>query len=430
MSRYANNLVSVIVPVYNVEPYLRRCVNSIRVQTHQNLEIILVNDGSTDDSPDICDELAKEDSRIIVVHQDNKGLGSARNSGLDTMHGEWLCFIDSDDYISPVFVETLLTVAIENDCLTVQCKYQEFYDYLTDKEQSETHVKVMDRRNYMFYVGNTSGHSAMSVCFNIYHSTLFDDVRFCTLRMSEDIPTVPKIIWGARKMNLAIIDKVLYFYYQRMQSQARGVRSFRWVDQVTAFEMAMDFWEKNNEHELYELYWDWYFFEIVSLYLSLMRDIPEQRREFAFIYDKIIENLDKAKERCHYVLTFHLGAESIWARITSPNSQIVIYGYNDICKKNLLPWAMYFQLHILEIWDQKANLVEAVEGIPFRKAHNSLDKNVIICISVWNRFTALQIQRTLSEMGYCNFIHYPTLNVAFTYAKYNHFLPVFLESRG
>ena len=91
------NLISVIVPVYKVEPYLRRCVDSILAQTYQDLEVILVDDGSPDNCPEICDEYAAQDERIKVIHKANGGLSSARNAGLDAASGDWVSFIDSDD---------------------------------------------------------------------------------------------------------------------------------------------------------------------------------------------------------------------------------------------------------------------------------------------------------------------------------------------
>ena len=91
-------LISVIVPIYNVERYLEKCVNSILVQTYSNLEIILVDDGSPDNCPQLCDQLAKKDSRIVVVHKKNGGLSSARNAGIDIARGEYIGFVDSDDW--------------------------------------------------------------------------------------------------------------------------------------------------------------------------------------------------------------------------------------------------------------------------------------------------------------------------------------------
>lgn len=98
-------LISVIVPVYNVEAYLERCVDSILKQTYKELEIILVDDGATDSSGELCDQLAKKDDRIIVIHKKNGGLSDARNAGIDASRGEYLSFIDSDDFIHPMFME-------------------------------------------------------------------------------------------------------------------------------------------------------------------------------------------------------------------------------------------------------------------------------------------------------------------------------------
>ncbi len=100
-------LISIIIPVYNVEQYLHRCVDSVLNQTYKNLEIILVNDGSPDNCPFICDEYAKKDKRIIVVHKENGGLSSARNAGLEIVQGEYISFIDSDDWIHENYIEIL-----------------------------------------------------------------------------------------------------------------------------------------------------------------------------------------------------------------------------------------------------------------------------------------------------------------------------------
>lgn len=103
-------LISVIVPIYNVESYLNRCVESIVNQTYQNLEIILVDDGSPDNCPQICDDWARKDSRIKVIHKENGGLSDARNAGMNIATGEYISFIDSDDYVALDFCETMLLV--------------------------------------------------------------------------------------------------------------------------------------------------------------------------------------------------------------------------------------------------------------------------------------------------------------------------------
>lgn len=102
-------LISVIIPVYNVQQYLRECVSSVLAQVYSNLEIILIDDGSTDESGKLCDELALSDERISVFHKTNGGLSRARNYGVEHCHGDWILFVDSDDYVSPVYVEALWT---------------------------------------------------------------------------------------------------------------------------------------------------------------------------------------------------------------------------------------------------------------------------------------------------------------------------------
>ena len=118
-------LISVIVPVYNVEAYLERCVDSILKQTYKELEIILVDDGATDSSGELCDQLAKKDDRIIVIHKKNGGLSDARNAGIDASRGEYLSFIDSDDFIHPMFMEVLLQLCETTQCNIRKCGMQE-----------------------------------------------------------------------------------------------------------------------------------------------------------------------------------------------------------------------------------------------------------------------------------------------------------------
>lgn len=111
-----SNLVSVIVPVYNVNSYLQECFDSICRQSYRNIEIILVDDGSTDGSGELCDVLATKDDRTIVLHKENGGLSDARNAGLRIARGDWISFVDSDDYISPVFIEVLINACRDTGC--------------------------------------------------------------------------------------------------------------------------------------------------------------------------------------------------------------------------------------------------------------------------------------------------------------------------
>ena len=120
-------LIRVIVPVYNVERYLRRCVDSILHQTYQDLEVLLVDDGSTDASGAICDEYAAQEERVTAVHQKNRGLSAARNAGLERAQGTYLCFVDSDDYIEPEMFEELLLIAMDTGADLTLCDFNIYY---------------------------------------------------------------------------------------------------------------------------------------------------------------------------------------------------------------------------------------------------------------------------------------------------------------
>ena len=120
-------LISVIVPVYNVEKYIRECLDSIVNQTYKNLQIILVDDGSSDNSGKICDEFAKKDSRITVVHQENQGAGAAKNTGLELIEGEYFSIIDSDDYIDLSMYEKMVSLMKQYDSDIVQCLFKQVY---------------------------------------------------------------------------------------------------------------------------------------------------------------------------------------------------------------------------------------------------------------------------------------------------------------
>ena len=121
-------MVSVIVPIYNVEKYLKRCIDSILNQTYKNLEIILVDDGSPDKCPQICDEYAKSDKRIKVIHKQNAGVSAARNDGLAIAQGDLIGFVDSDDFIHPSMYEEMVNYLVSQDCDLVSCGFSEFSD--------------------------------------------------------------------------------------------------------------------------------------------------------------------------------------------------------------------------------------------------------------------------------------------------------------
>lgn len=184
-------LVTVIVPVYNVERYLARCLDSIVNQTYQNIEIILVNDGSTDTSGEICQRYAQNDSRIRIFTQENQGLSAARNTGLDHMNGEYIVFIDSDDYVSIYFVEIMLNKLLEYDVKIAICDRLEVDD--ADDTADIDHVSLQDigscvkmSRDDIFERVYQFGGKIIVVWEKIYHRKIFESLRFERGRIHED----------------------------------------------------------------------------------------------------------------------------------------------------------------------------------------------------------------------------------------------------
>ena len=150
-------LVSVIVPVYNVKDYLKDCLNSIVLQSYSHMEILLIDDGSTDGSGDICDEYAKKDSRIKVFHQKNLGLSAARNVGLNHMNGEYLTFVDSDDTISKFFLELLLKEILMYQVDMVVCDYLRYVhdDEITDQYTDSYQLFFLNEHRFIILKNNT-----------------------------------------------------------------------------------------------------------------------------------------------------------------------------------------------------------------------------------------------------------------------------------
>ena len=176
-------LVSVIVPVYEVEPYLRRCVDSVLAQTYRNLEIILVDDGSPDDCPSICDEYAAKDGRIAVVHKENGGLSDARNAGLDIAKGDYISFVDGDDWVDEDYVESLLRPVSADGCEMVVSDYRR-----SDETTPVSHILAPDgvlRGNRDVIAAFCAGMYPPSACAKLYAAD-FLNTRFRKGLLFED----------------------------------------------------------------------------------------------------------------------------------------------------------------------------------------------------------------------------------------------------
>lgn len=217
-----NQLISVIVPCYKVEDYLDECVRSIVNQTYKHLEIILVDDGSPDNCPQICDKWSKKDSRIKVIHKQNGGLSSARNAGLDIATGKYVSFIDSDDFIDETFIESLYFNLIQNDADISCCGY---YHYFNEELKEIRHFRnielLMDSCEAIKKM-NTVGYFGVGSWNKLYKTKLFENIKFPIGKLSEDWFILYKLIHKANKIFYNSQPK--YYYRQRIGSITRNVR--------------------------------------------------------------------------------------------------------------------------------------------------------------------------------------------------------------
>ena len=216
-------LISVIIRIYNVEEYLIECIDSVINQTYSNLEIILVDDGSQDKCGVMCDQYKEKDPRIVVIHKENGGLSSARNAGLDICKGEYISFVDSDDYISPYFIEMMYKgICFNNADVSTIVGSIPFYAEAKDrpflaKSLTDCTIKAIDKKEALLLLCYQN--IANGAPFRLYKKDIFDDIRFPVGYVFEDVATTYKTFIMAKRMS--IVDAKIYAYRVRKDSIVR-----------------------------------------------------------------------------------------------------------------------------------------------------------------------------------------------------------------
>lgn len=239
--------ISVIIPIFNVDKYLVRCINSMLRQSYSFLDIILVDDGSTDDSGRLCDEYQKKDIRIRVIHQKNAGLSAARNAGLDIIKGKYVAFVDSDDYVSEDYFEVLMTIMKKSNADLSVCMSQKFIDGQILQEEKfdidqticysneEALFDVLYRKNLTLYSWG-----------KLIKASLLKEIRFPVGELFEDVRTTYKIYHKAKK--IAFNPVCNYYYYQRMGSIVNSEFNEKKMLQIVASEEILNFVKKEYPH--------------------------------------------------------------------------------------------------------------------------------------------------------------------------------------
>lgn len=256
-----NDKISVIIPVYNVELYLNKCLQSIIGSTYSNLEIILINDGSPDNCDKLCKEWELKDNRIIYIKKENGGVCSARNLGLDKATGNYIAFVDADDYISPFMYERLYTLMIDNEADLVICGRTRI---LEDRivNYKDTGIQIFSGKNVNMQ--NLSCQFDLNISMNkLYKKTLFKNLRFpLNMTYAEDLFIVPDILSKAQK--IVYTSEGLYYYVERKNSASFTLNEKKLLNDICAKQKLLNYLISN--HANCSIAFDWLFAAYTNLY--------------------------------------------------------------------------------------------------------------------------------------------------------------------
>lgn len=316
-------LVSVIVPIYNVEQYLPRCIESILAQTYKNFELILVDDGSPDKCPEICEKYAEKDNRISVIHKINGGLSDARNAGLDIAKGDFITFVDSDDMIAPNAIEILLNAFKESNAdIVITTRYNVF---------SEQNKICLTANSGDLRIVNPNEAEKTIFCENtrweawgtLYKAELFENEEFPVGKLYEDLALVPLIVLKANKVCFA--DTAIYYYFRRTDSIMADSKVRVKIDLLEICKMLIDKMNHTIENSqmladinagiLSELSLR---VELAENNISVNKDFIYQSRKFIRKNSKFIVKTKMYcfKQKLHYLL-ISFGMGNLWKKAFS-----------------------------------------------------------------------------------------------------------------
>lgn len=280
-----NPKISIIIPVYNAEKYLRKCIESILSQSFNDFELILVNDGSSDNSLDICKEYSKNDGRVRIICKENGGAASARNEGLNIAKGDYIAFIDADDFINKDMYKILYNMAIKNDADLVICEYlnieedeEKKYDEINNMNYYEKQYDNTECLNLIYSDRNIS----MIVPWNkLYKKNIFENIRYPEGRICEDEFIAHRILHKCEK--ILYTNRCLYYYVQSSNSVMRKPFNRKRLDSVYAFQDRMYFYKKLGEKNLIYKSQITYYNNLFILYFKMEKEGWKCKEEYKMV---------------------------------------------------------------------------------------------------------------------------------------------------
>lgn len=288
--------LAVIVPVYNVEAYLKKCIESIIGQSFKDFRLILINDGSTDDSGDICDFYEKQDPRITVIHQANQGLSMARNKGIEESTEDYISFIDSDDAIHKDMLKILYNNLIENQGDVSICGYKPVYEGQVLEDQAQVNnVSLLNNIAAVNRIVEENDTMMIIAWGKIYKTSLFKNIRYPKGKYHEDEFVTYRVLYDAKRV--VVTDAKLYYYTQRKESITGDRYSLKRLEKLEGLEEAIYFFKKRNETDLGRKAEIRYLLNIQIAYYRVKYEMSHQpivleklKREYDQGYKELIED--------------------------------------------------------------------------------------------------------------------------------------------
>ena len=283
--------ISIIVPVYNVEHYLNRCVDSILSQSYQNFELILVNDGSSDNSGMICDEYAAKDKRIRVIHKKNGGQSTARNAALDWVFSNsdsnWIHFVDSDDWIHSDMLSSLLNAAVTHNVNIAACGHYDTYGELPDMDLASFSYRECSPEEYY----TSRNMNAVMPVAKLYRKSCFAHIRYPVGKIHEDEATSYRILFAEERIVLS--DMPMYYYFQNPDGTTKSPWTLKRLDCIDIIQEETEYFRKHGFEKAYKNTAISYAGHLIMHRENLMSsDLPEENKKA--YYRKLTHRLRQA----------------------------------------------------------------------------------------------------------------------------------------
>ena len=296
-----SKIISIIVPIYKVEKYLDRCINSILNQTFKDFELILVDDGSPDRCGDICEEYAKKDKRIKVIHKENGGLSDARNAGLDIATGKFIGFIDSDDFIHKDMYMVLYDAIIKSKSDISQCKFKYF------SKEDELNKNIINDGKYEIYnninaieeiIDNKNLNT--NVWNKLYKRELFNDIRFPKGKIHEDEFVTYKVFYRAK--TVSYVNKELYYYFSNDTGIMKNLNINSKFDWIEAIEERNEFLLSIKEKSLFNKSNSYLFFNLIKIRYNIKKseELKNKSQMYNLVNEKIKYSLNEISDKSSY----------------------------------------------------------------------------------------------------------------------------------